>query len=215
MNYVIPVTTVNIKVRDQQNERISHLGLGNHLIDIAAELVSTERFGKEAELLLPDGVVHIEDDPRAERGHIEAVDLLLAHLGLVPLEEVGRHLGADEERDLAAEDGDGEDAAEALVLPPDQRDGPAQEAHQPAHHRRRGNGRRQPLAAGAQPQQQLDEGNGGHQERRPGDEEFLLVAREIHRLLLVRDNRQLHGLESGHGACRDDAGMDGRPATYE
>jgi hypothetical protein len=166
------------------NESSSHLGFDNHLIDIAAELVSAERLGEEPELLLPDRVVHIEDDPGAEGGHIEPVHLLLAHLRLVPLEEVRRHLGADQERDLAGEDGDGEDAAEARVLLPDHRDGAAHEPDQPAHNRHCWYGRRQPLAAEARTQEQLDEGDGGHQERRPGDEPALVV-REIHHSLLV------------------------------
>ncbi len=160
----------------------SHLSLDNHLVDIAAELVGAERLGEEPELLLPDGVVDVEDDARAEGGHVELVDLLLAHLGLVPLEEVRRHLGADEEGDLAAEDGDGEDAAEAGVLLPDHRDRPPHEAEQPAHQRRRRDGRREALlAAAGGAQQQLDEGEGGHQQRRAGDEPVVWVG-EIHHL---------------------------------
>jgi hypothetical protein len=184
----------------------SHLSLSNHLVDVAAELVGPQGLGEEPELLLPDGVVDIEDDPRPKGGHVELVHLLLAHLSLVALEEVRGHLGPDEEGDPAAEDGDGEDAAEAGVLLPDHGDGPAHELDEPADDRRPGDGGREALAAGAGAQQELDEGDGGQQQRRAGDEPLLAV-REIHHFHLVPEHQRFRGLKSqrndrGHGNGR-------------
>jgi len=192
-------------------EANSHLSLSNHLVDIAAELGGPQGLGEEPELLLPDGVVDVEDDPRPKGGHVEPVHLLLAHLGLVALEEVRGDLGPDEEGDPAAEDGDGEDAAEAGVLLPDHGDGPAHELDEPADDRRPRDGGREALAAGAGAQQEPDEGDGGQQQRRAG-EEPLPAVREIHHSLLVPENRHFRGLKSqrernhrGHGNGRGES----------
>jgi hypothetical protein len=181
---------------------IPHLSLSNHLVDIAAQLVRPERLGKEPELLLPDGVVDVEDDPGAEGGHVEPVHLLLAHLGLVALEEVRGHLGTDEERDPSGDDGDGEDAAEAGVLLPDHGDGPAHELDEAADHRRPRDGGRQALAApGAGAQEEPEEGRGCQQQRRAGDEPLLLLGvGEIHHL--VHEKRHFHGLGTRIGSRR-------------
>jgi hypothetical protein len=54
---------------------------------------------------------------------LRATDLALAQVGLLGLEEVGGDLGAEQERDVAREDLDSEDAPEDLVLLAQQRDG--------------------------------------------------------------------------------------------
>ena len=78
----------------------------DHHTDVLAETVGLEGVGEEAKLLGTGLMVDVEDDALAEGGDVEFVNLLLAHLRVLRLEEVLRHLGADEERDALVKDGD-------------------------------------------------------------------------------------------------------------
>ena len=69
------------------------------------------------------------------RAALYETDLALAQVGLLGLEEMGGHLGAEQEGDVTREDLDGEDAAEDLVLLAQQRDGALDELEQAAHER--------------------------------------------------------------------------------
>lgn len=107
-----------------------------------------------------------------------------------------RHLRANQEGDLAAEDVNGEDAAKTSILLTNHRDGSTHEPDQPTHERYRRDGRWEPFASGARLQEELDEGDGDDQQHDAGDE-LLLVVASIHRLVI-------HANWQGNGYCVGD-----------
>jgi len=114
------------------------LSFNNHLINITLEFIDAKSLCKEAKLLLPNRIVDIKDHSRSKSRDIEAINLLLAEIRLGCLEEMGRHLGTNQEGDVLMDKIQGEYTAELWIFLPQHNNGTFEEAEEATNQRRPG-----------------------------------------------------------------------------
>lgn len=129
----------------KQKKGKSDLCFGNHLIHISLELIDSKRLGKEAELLLADRVIDIENNAAAESRDIELVNLLLTEIRLGGLEEVGGNLMTNQESNLLVENIQSEDTAELRIFMAEHHNGTFYEFNKSSNKRPRGDHWRETL----------------------------------------------------------------------
>lgn len=109
----------------------------DHLINITLQLTNPKRVSKKPKLLLPNRIIHIENNARSKRRDIEAIHLLLTQICFNRLEKMRRNLRSDQKGDVFIDQIECEDTPELGILLAQQHNRAFEEAEETADDRNR------------------------------------------------------------------------------